>query len=102
MITQCCMVALYALGVDGQAATDLAKTFERRRCNHFKPLSPSECLISMGGKDNVNRYLVATQSLELRIKLRTIVALPIIYLARSVILLEDPSTATTNKKQQVS
>ena len=53
------------------------------------------------GPDNKNRYVIATQSLELRKSLRSVPGLPIIYLARSVVLLETPSDQTLAKKAQV-
>lgn len=62
-------------------------------------------LIDVGGyaagTDNKNRYVIATQSLELRKKLRTVPGLPIIYINRSVVLLEAPSGETLSKKKSV-
>ncbi|KAK4705556.1 U3 small nucleolar RNA-associated protein 23, partial [Phenoliferia sp. Uapishka_3] len=101
MITQCCMQALYDLGAEGQGAVDLAKGFERRKCNHFKVRPQDECMTAMAGADNKNRYVMATQSLPLRQALRNVPGLPIIYLARSVVLLEAPSTKTLNKKKEM-
>lgn len=49
MITQCCMQALYDLGPEGQAAVDLAKEFERRKCSHFKVRPQDECMTIMAG-----------------------------------------------------
>ena len=48
-MTQCCIEALYKLGKEQQAATDLAKTFERRKCNHRTALDPQECLRDVVG-----------------------------------------------------
>ncbi|KAL8287688.1 hypothetical protein RQP46_003546 [Phenoliferia psychrophenolica] len=101
MITQCCMQALYDLGAEGQGAVDLAKGFERRKCNHFKVRPQDECMTAMAGSDNPNRYVIATQSLPLRQTLRNVPGLPIIYLARSVVLLEAPSTKTMSKKKEM-
>ena len=52
LITQCCMVALYAgeksEDADARAlakqAVHLAKTWERRKCNHKDALAPGACL----------------------------------------------------------
>jgi U3 small nucleolar RNA-associated protein 23 len=49
VITQCSIQALYDLGTEGQASVDLAKDFERRKCNHFKVRPEEECLITMAG-----------------------------------------------------
>ncbi|GAA5859508.1 hypothetical protein JCM8547_006855 [Rhodosporidiobolus lusitaniae] len=101
MITQCCMQVLYDLGPEGQAAVDAAKDFERRKCNHFKARPEDECMLSMAGKDNRNRYVFATQSLDLRIELRKVPSSPIIYIARSVMLLESPSDHTIRQKARM-
>ncbi|ORY89021.1 Fcf1-domain-containing protein [Leucosporidium creatinivorum] len=101
MITQCSMQALYDAGAEGQAAVDEAKGFERRKCNHFKVRPEAECLASMAGKDNPHRYVIATQSLPLRKSLRSVPGLPIIYINRSVVLLETPSDQTMAKKSSM-
>ncbi|GAA6056740.1 hypothetical protein JCM3770_005873 [Rhodotorula araucariae] len=101
MITQCCMQALYDLGADAQDVIDVAKGFERRKCNHLKPRPEEECLAAMAGESNRNRYVYATQSLALRQTLRRIPGSPIIYIARSVLLLEAPSDQTLAKKRQM-
>lgn len=43
------MQVLYDLGEAGQKAVDLAKTLERRMCNHLKARPEEECLTIMGG-----------------------------------------------------
>lgn len=53
------------------------------------------------GEENKNRYVIATQSLELRKELRKVAGTPIIYIARSVVLLETPSDQTLAKKSSV-
>jgi U3 small nucleolar RNA-associated protein 23 len=101
VITQCCIQALYDQGSEGQAAVEMAKEFERRKCNHFKPRPQDECILTMAGDSNKNRYVIATQSLELRKELRKIPGTPIVYIARSVVLLENPSDQTLAKKTAV-
>lgn len=49
VITQCCIHELYLQGKAQQEATDLAKTFERRKCNHREPIPGDECLLSVTG-----------------------------------------------------
>ena len=120
MITQCCIHELYVAGRSQQAAVDLAKTFERRRCNHMEPIPGDECVTSVvgasahlmelvvyseqgfdAGETNKHRYVVATQSQSLRIRLRSIPAVPIVHVNRSVMVLEPPSDATVKAKKMV-
>ena len=50
MITQCCVQALYALGKEHQHETEIAKSFERRKCNHRTAIDPNECLKDVIGE----------------------------------------------------
>ncbi|ORY21162.1 Fcf1-domain-containing protein [Naematelia encephala] len=101
MITQCCMEALYKLGKPHQALVDIAKGFERRRCNHREPIEPDQCLIDVVGQTNKHRYIVAAQSSTLRTTLNTIPGLPIIHFnPRGVLVLSPPSQATLKHKVQ--
>ncbi|KAK7058802.1 hypothetical protein VNI00_001426 [Paramarasmius palmivorus] len=90
------------LGMKGQeSAVALAKTFERRKCNHREAIPGDECLTSVVGDTNKHRYVIATQSQPLRSKLRTIPAVPIVHLTeRSVMVLEPPSDTTIKAKQE--
>ncbi|KAF5382919.1 hypothetical protein D9757_006373 [Collybiopsis confluens] len=97
MITQCCIHELY-LQRDQQSAVDLAKTFERRKCNHREAISGDDCLASVVGDSNKHRYVIATQSTPLRSKLRIIPAVPIVHINRSVMILEPPSDVTLRAK----
>lgn len=96
MITQCCMQALYA--TDNQRAIDMAKRFERRRCNHppKDPKPPAECIESIVNIDGVNkhRYVVASQSVRLRRRLRSVPGVPLVYMNRSVMVMEPASDAS--------
>ncbi|KIM85441.1 hypothetical protein PILCRDRAFT_817463 [Piloderma croceum F 1598] len=99
MITQCCIHELYLQGKLQQPAVDLAKIFERRKCNHREAISGDECLASVIGDSNKHRYVVATQSQSLRVKLRTIPAVPIVHVNRSVMVLEPASDTTLKIKE---
>lgn len=96
MITQCCMQALYA--TNNQPAIDLAKTFERRRCNHppKDPQPPVDCIRSITDIDgeNKHRYIVASQSPKLRRKLRGVPGVPLVFMNRSVMVMEPASDST--------
>ncbi|KAH7924860.1 Fcf1-domain-containing protein [Leucogyrophana mollusca] len=99
MITQCCMEELYRQGKALQPAVDLAKSFERRKCNHREPIPGDQCLASVVGDANKHRYVIATQSQPLRTRLRTIPAVPIVHINRSVMILEPPSDVTLKAKE---
>lgn len=99
MMTQCCISHLYNAKDD--AAIALAKTFERRKCNHRILIEASECIKSVIGPENKHRYVVATQTAETREYLRAIPAVPLIYINRSVMILEPPSGATLIKQKQM-
>ena len=103
MITQCCCIqALYETRNDG--AINLAKQFERRRCNHsFKdPKSPAECIESVVNISGANkhRYVVASQDIDLRRKLgRMFRCVPLIHLTRSVMVMEPLEYGECQGKQ---
>ncbi|KAH6917215.1 PIN domain-like protein [Coprinopsis sp. MPI-PUGE-AT-0042] len=98
MITQCCIHALYLSGKSNQPAVDLAKTFERRKCNHREAINPEDCLKDVVGDSNKHRYVIVAQSQPLRNHLRKIPATPLIHINRSVMILEPPSDATLRAK----
>lgn len=50
VITQCSVEALYKLGKEYQDVTNLAKTFERRRCNHREPVEEHLCIKDVVGE----------------------------------------------------
>ncbi|KAK0481899.1 Fcf1-domain-containing protein [Armillaria novae-zelandiae] len=100
MMTQCCIHELYLQGKSRQNAVDLAKTFERRRCNHRDPIPGDDCLKGVVGDTNKHRYVIASQSQPLRSKLRSIPAVPLVHINRSVMVLEPPSDTTLASKQK--
>ncbi|KAK2461780.1 hypothetical protein APHAL10511_006243 [Amanita phalloides] len=99
MITQCCIHELYLQGKSTQPAVDLAKTFERRKCNHREAIPGDECLSNVVGESNKHRYVIASQSRPLRAKLRTVPAVPLLHITRAVLILEPPSDATLKMKE---
>lgn len=115
MITQCEIRKLYArkdeAGVG--AAIDVAKACERRRCGHHpdeypEPLGTLECIQSVVDPkekgDNKHRYVVASQSQEVRRMLRAVRGVPLIYIKRSVMILEPMSdeSALTRARDEKS
>lgn len=115
------MEALYKLGKPAQRTTDLAKTFERRKCNHRTALEPDECLKDVIGKSahylqtimvmslhpdagatNKHRYILGTQSTALLTAMDRIPGLPVIHFnPRGVLVLSPPSTATIREKNKL-
>lgn len=78
---------------------------------HSSPVAANECILSVigmkphllnrasdiPGESNQFNYCVATQDESLRDKLRAIPGVPLIYINKSVTILEPPSPATLNK-----
>ncbi|KAI9758793.1 MAG: hypothetical protein M4579_002807 [Chaenotheca gracillima] len=106
MISQCSMRHLYTANPPVPRLIDQAKTFERRRCNHHtldEPLSTLECIsdvvdIKHSGT-NKHRYVVASQSPEVRASMRNIPGVPLVYLRRSVMIMEPMGSATERKRE---
>ncbi|KAB5580926.1 Fcf1-domain-containing protein [Coniochaeta sp. 2T2.1] len=106
LITQCSIRHLYASNSDPsvQAAIEVAKNVcERRRCGHHpdthpQPLSTLECLSSVvdPGKNGTNkhRYCVASQEMDVRRHMRGVKGVPLMYVNRSVMILEPMPDAT--------
>lgn len=88
---------------------DKAKTYERRRCDHRpddypEPLSTKDCLASVvdpkGSKTNKHRYVVASQELEVRKFMRGILGIPLVYINRSVMIMEPMAGATAENRKK--
>ena len=94
LITQCCIQHLY--DSNNQLAVDLAKRMEKRRCGHKETLSSFECMKSITNVEGENkyRYLVVTQDENLRTSLRNIAGVPLVFLHRSVLVMEPLSKVT--------
>ncbi|CAG8950351.1 hypothetical protein HYFRA_00006844 [Hymenoscyphus fraxineus] len=111
MITQCSMRHLYAASSEPGVSyiIDKAKTYERRRCGHRpedfpEPLSEQECLASVvdpkGNKTNKNCYVVASQELEVRKHMRGVMGVPLVYINRSVMIMEPMAGATSDNRER--
>jgi U3 small nucleolar RNA-associated protein 23 len=86
-----------------------AKTYERRRCGHRpedypNPLSEQDCLASVvdpkDNKSNKNCYVVASQELDVRKHIRGIMGVPLVYIARSVMIMEPMAEATSDNRDR--
>ncbi|KAH8591338.1 Fcf1-domain-containing protein [Bisporella sp. PMI_857] len=111
MITQCSIRHLYAAKDEPGVSylIDKAKTYERRRCghrpeDHAEPLSTQECIGSVidpkGHKSNKHRYVVASQDLSLRRELRNILGVPLIYINRSVMIMEPMAETSVGNRER--
>ncbi|XP_014556314.1 hypothetical protein COCVIDRAFT_26847 [Bipolaris victoriae FI3] len=107
MITTCDMRHLYNAKPKNETLILQAKEYERRRCNHQdldEPLSTHDCLSSVvDPKDsatNKHRYVVAANDSDTRAKMRTIAGVPIIYLAKSVVLMESMAEITEQHRER--
>ncbi|KAI9720035.1 MAG: hypothetical protein M1812_003162 [Candelaria pacifica] len=107
MITQCSMRHLY--GADPRAPNQIeeAKQYERRRCNHHtleEPLTALECLSSVvdpkESKTNKHRYVVASQDQTVRSAMRQIPGVPLVYINRSVMIMEPMADATEDAREK--
>lgn len=109
VITQCSIRHLYTLSSVPQAEKEsfiaIAKTMERRRCNHHtldEPLSTIDCFSSVIGSKNSdanhNRYVVASQEEDVRRYCRGIKGVPLVYVKRSVMVMEPMAESSVNAK----
>ncbi|KAF1975333.1 hypothetical protein BU23DRAFT_552717 [Bimuria novae-zelandiae CBS 107.79] len=105
MVTQCDMRRLYSS--KNSQLIELAKKFERRRCGHHEldePLSSLECISSVvdpkENQTNKHRLIVASQDLRVRARMRTIAGCPLIYINKSVMIMEPMNTATEEQREQ--
>ncbi|GAB7341332.1 hypothetical protein MBLNU457_7598t1 [Dothideomycetes sp. NU457] len=105
MITQCSIRHLYNAETKDKAQKDhwidIAKMCERRRCNHHElpePLSTFDCITSVvdpkSSQTNKHRYVVASQDKKLRSTLREIPGVPLVYVNRSVMIMEPMAAST--------
>ncbi|XP_014468234.1 PREDICTED: rRNA-processing protein UTP23 homolog [Dinoponera quadriceps] len=98
LTTPCIISETEKLGLSFQAvngAVQIVKQYAIHKCAHAKkPTTGLKCFMSMIGKDNSSRYIVATQDRELQDKLRTLPGVPIVYLHGRAPTLESPSEAS--------
>lgn len=110
-ITTCSMRHLYGSksqpGVE--AAIELGKTFERRRCGHLpdqypEPLSELECLASVVDPKstgiNKHHLILASNSQPIRSYMRGIRTVPLIYINRSVMIMEPMSSGSVTERSK--
>ena len=94
--TKCILSELELLGKGMFDARMLAQRFQLRDCKHKKPVTASECILSLVLNKNKTKYFVATQDSSLTKQIRAEPGIPLLYLHKSVLVLEKPSDATLN------
>ncbi|PNS20339.1 hypothetical protein CAC42_5789 [Sphaceloma murrayae] len=110
MITECCIRQLYISTTEDRAEKnswiETAKRCERRRCGHAElemPLGAEECIMSVvdgkGTGSNKHRYIVACQDAALRAKLRKVAGVPLVYVQRSVMVMEPMAQKSEEIKE---
>lgn len=113
-ITQCSIRHLYNLPTTTDAEKqqkdsyiEVAKAAERRRCGHHEleePLRTLECLERVvdpkGSGTNKHRYVVASQDPEVRARMREIAGVPLVYINRSVMILEPMARKTEEVRER--
>ncbi len=79
---------------------------ERRRCNHHEleePLAPLDCISSVidpkGSGTNKNRYVIASQEEKVRRFCRGLKGVPLIYVKRSVMVMEPMSEGSIGVRE---
>jgi U3 small nucleolar RNA-associated protein 23 len=107
MITTCDMRHLYNAKPKNETLILQAKEYERRRCNHQdldEPFSTLECLSEVvdpkSSGTNKNRYIIASNDSRVRGHMRSIAGVPLIYISKSVVLMEPMANATEELRER--
>jgi U3 small nucleolar RNA-associated protein 23 len=107
MITTCDMRHLYLAKPKNETLILQAKEYERRRCGHHEldePLSSLECLASVvdpkDSNTNKHRYVVAANDISVRARMRKVAGVPLIYISKSVVLMEPMTSATEDFRER--
>lgn len=94
LTTKCIIIETETIAKKAFGALTILKQFGIHQCNHKTPVTGSECLLSMIGKNNSHHYCVATQDRSLQDALREVPGVPLMYLHKKAPTLEKPSDAS--------
>ncbi|XP_062217613.1 uncharacterized protein LOC133917769 isoform X2 [Phragmites australis] len=89
--SKCVLAELRRLGKSHADDFDAAQLLATTKCEHDKVVSAVNCVLSLIGDKNHDRFFVATQDADLREKLREIPVVPVIYGLRNSLFIEKPS-----------
>lgn len=91
LTTPCVIHESQSLGNALYGATLIIKQFSARKCDHEKPISATQCLLSMVSRDgNKDHYFIATQDNKLRQMVRKSVVCPLLKLKNNTMIMEQP------------
>ncbi|XP_077599710.1 rRNA-processing protein UTP23 homolog [Stigmatopora nigra] len=100
--TNCALKELETLGKELYGAKIILQRYQVRNCQHFKkPVSTSECLLSMLEDGNPHHYFIATQDLTLTNGLKKYPNVPLLYIVHNTMVLEKPSQLSLDHVQAV-
>ena len=68
----------------------LLSQYKIEQCNH-NPMNPTNCIRDYIGKKNNSKYFVATQDNFLRVQLRKVPGVPLIFFEQNMLLMDKPS-----------
>lgn len=93
MVTECTMTFLRRNGRTNTPALLVGKSCYRLKCGHDpkSPLTPSDCILSQLGKENVRHFFVAAQEDTLKATARKVPGTPVMSIHGNLLMLEAPS-----------
>lgn len=101
LFTTACVI--HELQLKKSPAIFNAKRLEIRRCPHTNNHRPGEeCIREIIGDQNAHHYGVCAQQWSLREALRLVPGVPLLFVNRGILLMEDPSEVTVAKAQELS
>eukprot|EP00742_Colponemidia_sp_Colp-10_P006731 GILJ01007216.1.p1 GENE.GILJ01007216.1~~GILJ01007216.1.p1 ORF type:complete len:294 (-),score=50.98 GILJ01007216.1:277-1158(-) len=101
VITKCITDELRSLGDAFTGAAIICKGFNREKCGHANSVGAADCILSMIGEKNEQKFCVASQDESLRKRLRMIPGIPLLYLQRNIPLIEAPSHITQSEHKML-
>jgi U3 small nucleolar RNA-associated protein 23 len=95
LVPRTAIIELRALGEEFAAAYNYAVKHCQSVTEHVAgSASPAEQIDALIGTDNPDKYVVASQDEELRLKLRQVPGCPLMFLSKTVLLMEQVSGKT--------
>lgn len=101
VITSCVLNEVQEMNEKIPGLLDIIMKYKIEECNHGKILSPDQCIKTYIGKRNHKKYFVASQDPHLRLQLRRIIGIPLIFFDQNIVMLEKPSRATLEASKRV-
>ncbi|XP_041356933.1 rRNA-processing protein UTP23 homolog [Gigantopelta aegis] len=89
--TECATAECEALGTLLYGPLKVLQQFEILRCGHRPPTTAAKCMLSRIKKNNVHKFMLATQDEELTTAVKKHPGVPLLYIAYNTITLEAPT-----------